>query len=565
MEEEQDENDDQPDQDEEEEEEEEEESDDDEEEEEEYTPRTVAKMKSRTTASVFTKRSSPPKRTKQLSPRNKPSLPKKKAPRRALNAALTSLSKKLLHEDESPTNSLVSALLNSSKRDPNSDSEAVSALRKIVRGKESPYTANLVATAKTLFDEHHQDPNAVHVSLYNLLFRSVGAKFESLLDPAEVDLENLSDGELSEHMRIIYNSMEETPVEHVPLMADIPASSKGQSASREYLNIYREFWYLLGVTSLSDTLSGNQGSKKDERDRDEPVNDSQMEQGFRFQIEMIREILRRMIEMTCLVQVDLRLGSVISVYELAVAILERTVELREKLRVSQRQLNVARKNNMKRKAEALGAQNELWNRMCSELEELVSETVVGIFMKRYKDVNPTIRAESMRTISRFILTRPDIFMKQSFLKYMGWMLSDKAVVVRLAALEGLLAPFKANREASSRNKRTSSQQKIDTSCMAGIAVRFAPRLSECALDVDVAVQEKALDCMLEFSRHGYLDDISDQEVWKRINDRALASDTSPTVRHTALVFVLEQLEAFDSEVMHSEAGVVARITALASW
>ena len=551
---------------------------DDGDQEEEYTPRTAARITRRITSSVTPKRS-PAKARKIIVGRRETDMSKKKAPRKAVNSAVATFAKRFLDKNETPEHSLVAALLHCSPRKQEASSQSLSALRKHMRGKETPYTSNLIETAMHLIDEHQHDPNAAQVGLYNLLFRSVGATYESLLDPADVDLENISDEDMTEYVLAVVQSMEETPLEQVLLLAENTPGTKVPVAAREYHAIYREFWYLLGVTALSDSLSGNcstthkrhKTSKKEdddeeEEDCDDEANDtSQAPQGFRFQIETIREILKRMIELSCLTQDDLRAGTTIAVYELSVAILERTVELREKLGVAQRQLHVAKKSRMKRKAEALESQKEVWNRMCTELEELVTGTVTGMFMKRYKDIHPHIRAESMHSMSRFVVIRPDIFLKNAFLKYMGWMLSDKTAIVRVKAIEGLLAPFKANQELLPRNKRDGVKSKLDTSLMAGIAEKFAQRLSDCGMDVDLSVQERAMELLLAFSRDGLLDSITDQDLWKQINDRALAKDTSASVRRTGLLFVLEQLEAFDSDSIRSESDIVERINALASW
>ena len=45
------------------------------------------------------------------------------------------------------------------------------------------------------------------------------------------------------------------------------------------------------------------------------------------------------------------------------------------------------------------------------------------------------------------ICRPDIFLNGKYLKYFGWMLSDKAECIRIAALKALNLPFKVVKEA----------------------------------------------------------------------------------------------------------------------
>lgn len=547
-------------------------NDDGQQEEEDYTPRTAPKARRRSPTSITPKRSLPAKTRREATP-------KTRAPsRKFVKSSFTALATKFLDENETPENSLFAALLNSCNRKPEASS-SLGVLPKQLTGKETHFTRSLIEIARQVYDHHHNDPNAAQVSLYNLLFRSVGATYEALFDPVEVDLENTSDEEMTEHVKGILRSMEDTPIEKVLLLPDgLEKNSKVSVVVREYHAIYREFWYLLGVTALSDKLSGdtakwqrnkqNNEGDDDEDDNNEETQDSNPLQGFRFQIEMVREVLKRMIEFSCLGQDDLRAGTTLAVYQLAVAILERTVELRDKIRVAERQLSVAKKNRLKRKTQALESQTDAWNRMCTDLEELVTDTVMGIFMKRYKDIHPKIRAESIVALTSFVIIRPDIFFKNAYIKYFGWMLSDKAAVVREKAVAGLLAPFKANEENSTTKKgkpSSTNAARIDTSLMAGMAEKFASRLADCTMDVETTVQEQAMELLLVFSREGLLDSVEDESFWNQVNGRALAQDTSTSVRWGALQFVLEQLEAFDQTLIQSESDAVERINSLATW
>jgi cohesin complex subunit SA-1/2 len=166
-----------------------------------------------------------------------------------------------------------------------------------------------------------------------------------------------------------------------------------------------------------------------------------------------------------------------------------------------------------------------------DLEEIVASTFTTVFLNRYRDSNPFIRVENIAALSEMTLLRPDIYLSDKYLKYIGWTLSDKVACVRVASLAALAAPFQE------RNTNLTS--------MENVIRKFLPRLADCTIDVDVSVQEKAMALFLRLDRANLLEDFEDDALWAQINNRALASDTSHAVRRDALQFVLDQLEAFD--------------------
>ena len=48
-----------------------------------------------------------------------------------------------------------------------------------------------------------------------------------------------------------------------------------------------------------------------------------------------------------------------------------------------------------------------------------------VFIHRYRDIDPSIRADSMKVLGEWILARESLFLKDSKLKYLGWCLFDK--------------------------------------------------------------------------------------------------------------------------------------------
>jgi hypothetical protein len=56
----------------------------------------------------------------------------------------------------------------------------------------------------------------------------------------------------------------------------------------------------------------------------------------------------------------------------------------------------------------------------------------GVFVHRYRDSAPAIRCDTLAAFGAWLASDPEHFLQNSYLKYVGWMLSDSdAPAVRL--------------------------------------------------------------------------------------------------------------------------------------
>ncbi len=206
------------------------------------------------------------------------------------------------------------------------------------------------------------------------------------------------------------------------------------------------------------------------------------------------------------------------------------------------------------KAESLKHQIDSLKRTCDDLEYILETVFVkAIFMHRYRDSNMYIRASCLQALGRMTIVRPDLFLMDKYLKYFGWMMSDKSECVRVAALEGLFRPFQF-KDSQQNSKLT---DKIDLVSMDRVVSKFLPRLVDCVIDIHDSIQEYAMKLLLSLMKNDLLDEAEDkdedesdlmtEEMWDQVNLMALESDTTPTVRRDALYFIMEQLEDFDDE------------------
>jgi hypothetical protein len=395
-----------------------------------------------------------------------------------------------------------------------------------------PRGASALATlCQSLVRKYAPAENALHVQLYNLVFRLVGA--DTAL-PLDLDLEHVAEERLTEYVQAVVLSMAESALPAVLwTAAPLPGAAKAH-----FRTLVQEFWHGLAVAMLASTTATD--------DDDEPMDDA-----LRVPVEGVRNLVTRLSEMVFLQEEDLRSAFCSATYAVATAILHKTVALKEECQTAERQYKVAKRHKQGRKAEALQVQIHATKRALEDLEDIVVESVMAVFHKRYKDVNPFIRAAAMLALADFCCIRPDIFMKAKYLKYAGWTLSDKNEVVREAAVRAFLQPCQGKHH--------------DKSIMEGVAEKFSPRLADITMDVDPKCAERAMELFLLWSRDGLLDSVADEDTWTRINLRALDDGTTPGVRKGALLFIIEQLGAFDEQGPDTEASAAERFNELATW
>ncbi|XP_043850347.1 cohesin subunit SA-2-like isoform X2 [Dromiciops gliroides] len=72
-----------------------------------------------------------------------------------------------------------------------------------------------------------------------------------------------------------------------------------------------------------------------------------------------------------------------------------------------------------------------------EIENMMNALFKGTFVQRYRDVIPEIRIVCIEEMGSWLKLYPNMFLNDSYLKYLGWMLYDKQAEVRLKCLQGL--------------------------------------------------------------------------------------------------------------------------------
>ncbi|KXJ93068.1 hypothetical protein Micbo1qcDRAFT_146110 [Microdochium bolleyi] len=150
-----------------------------------------------------------------------------------------------------------------------------------------------------------------------------------------------------------------------------------------------------------------------------------------------------------------------------------------------------------------------------------------VFVHRYRDIDPKIRAECIEALGTWICTLPTVYMSPEYLRYLGWLLSDVAVTTRQEVL-----------------KQLGRVLKRDADSLAHFIDRFRPRLVEMATrDTDVSVRVAAVSVVDVLRASGMLEPEEIDSISK------LLFDSEPRVRKAVVNFFTELVaEVIESKV-----------------
>ncbi|KAJ3790131.1 hypothetical protein GGU10DRAFT_383650 [Lentinula aff. detonsa] len=171
---------------------------------------------------------------------------------------------------------------------------------------------------------------------------------------------------------------------------------------------------------------------------------------------------------------------------------EKEVELTGRMKEGEKKRARTKGNatgNAKGKDKELDAKLHETQERQQKLEEFIKEFIDGVFIHRYRDLDPVIRTECISSLSTFFETLPSHFCTGSdYLRYVGWVLSDPAASVRSAAVKALQVVYEGAGAVGSSKKKGSGEGVV-IPALRHFTTRFLPRLLEIAhFDVDIGVR-----------------------------------------------------------------------------
>ncbi|XP_039356034.1 cohesin subunit SA-3 isoform X2 [Mauremys reevesii] len=183
---------------------------------------------------------------------------------------------------------------------------------------------------------------------------------------------------------------------------------------------------------------------------------------------------------------------------------------------NQRQYEAERRKGPSRRAmdklEALLEKRRELQEQQKEIENMMNAIFKGVFVHRYRDVVPEIRAICIEEMGNWMQSYSASFLTDSYLKYIGWTLHDKQREVRLKCLKALQGLY--------RSRELAARMELFTS-------RFKDRMVSMVLDKepDVGVEAIKLLTLILQNMEEMLTDEDCEAVYPVVyaSNRALAA------------------------------------------
>ncbi|XWS76479.1 hypothetical protein CRYUN_Cryun01aG0179800 [Craigia yunnanensis] len=198
-------------------------------------------------------------------------------------------------------------------------------------------------------------------------------------------------------------------------------------------------------------------------------------------------------------------------------------------RLSTQRDTTQRQLNAERKKRADGPRMEsLNNRLLATheqklvIDEMMRKIFTGLFVHRYRDIDPNIRISCIQSLGVWILSYPTLFLQDLYLKYLGWTLNDKSAGVRKAAVLALQNLY---------------QVEDNVQTLSLFTERFSNRMIELADVVDVSVAVCAIGLVKQLLRHQLIPDDDLGPLYD------LLIDDSPEIRRAIGELVYDHLIA----------------------
>lgn len=173
------------------------------------------------------------------------------------------------------------------------------------------------------------------------------------------------------------------------------------------------------------------------------------------------------------------------------AAVEKEAELVTRQREGERKRKTAKGAPTGREKEFEAKAAEVKERR-TKLAEFLKEFFDGVFIHRYRDLDPNIRAECVHAMGDWLKRFPAHFLNGQYLRYVGWVLSDANTHVRPEAVKALASLY--------------AKQDYIVS-LQSFTERFKPRLVEMATgDTEIAVRVAVVQVLSAIDAQGLLDE-----------------------------------------------------------
>ncbi|XP_068337551.1 sister-chromatid cohesion protein 3 isoform X1 [Pyrus communis] len=188
---------------------------------------------------------------------------------------------------------------------------------------------------------------------------------------------------------------------------------------------------------------------------------------------------------------------------------------------TRRQLDAEKKKQTEGpRVESLNKRFSMTHDKITILEQMMRKIFQGLFVHRYRDIDPNIRMSCIESLGVWILSYPSLFLQDLYLKYLGWTLNDKSAGVRKASVLALQNLYEVDDNVPTLGLFTE---------------RFSSRMIDLADDIDISVAVCAIGLVKQLLRHQLLQDDDLIPLYD------LLIDNLPEIRHAIGALVYEHL------------------------
>ncbi|GMH33633.1 hypothetical protein BSKO_01467 [Bryopsis sp. KO-2023] len=247
--------------------------------------------------------------------------------------------------------------------------------------------------------------------------------------------------------------------------------------------------------------------------------------GLTFDENLIRHLCDLLIPMACDPIRRFRFSATLAVCQLLTSWITVMGGLMEARETAQRHLAAEERKKeteaVKEKKSVLKRTVDRSHRQVSDVKDVINTFFNGVFSHRFRDVDPEIRTVVISALGKWCAALPSEFLSDNYLKYVAWAMSDRAPVVRLAAVKALLNLYEDDDNALPLHEFT---------------VRFNTRMCELVDDIDDDVAVQGVKILTKLVRAEELPFEAVRDIYK------LLLDESPSLRHAAAELVCELLD-----------------------
>ena len=345
---------------------------------------------------------------------------------------------------------------------------------------------------------------ACNVEILNFIMLSAGAT--KCWIKSDIDLEPLDGAEILELLTDMVQAM---------TSSDKPTSVSLRSATKQagktFSDRYVAFWSAF-LPALLESSDGAEDSG----------------------LEILKGVISIMISCSAMPIAGIRLAITLGLLAIARSLQSSLLGCRNKSDFAARQLEAEGKVSAKgKKFMAIERQKKDYDSTIEAMQAISDGLFDSIFVHRYKDTMPDVRCSCAAHLGEWLPIDPASCFRDEYLKYLGWMCSDRDTNVRREIVKSIDKLLEA--------KDVSHQAKL-----VNFIERFTERFIEMAVgDVDDAVCVLALKLLRHLQRKGLLDAVMSEDQLDRVDEVVFDSSASLSARREAMGFVFDHTEGFE--------------------